>query len=288
MKTLVDAQGGRISAKSKVGKGTSFLVYLPYKLVDKSVEVPMQVQPTSFDKEKTVWVIDDDRLILDLCDLIFSKHGIRYKTFNTAQAILNEPIAKSLAYVLVDMRLEGGITGIEVHEKLKKRLPQHIKYYAITAQVLPDEQQAVLDQGFEGVIIKPFKAEDLLSLFSVSANIQEVDFDDSSLHKMTMGDQEMMGKILASFKRDCEEDKILLQQSLVDGNQPQARLVVHRLAGRVAQIGAKDLGAAFRQLEQEIAAADMLDERIQTSITNLLEQLQSLLKTVSFRIQSLS
>ena len=287
VKTLVDAQGGRISAKSKVGKGTSFLVYLPYKLVDKSVEVPVQVQPTSFDKEKTVWVIDDDKLILELCDLIFSAHQIPYKTFSTAEAILSEPIDDNLSYVLVDMRLEG-ITGIELHQKLRAKLPAKVKYYAITAQVLPDEQQAVLDQGFEGVIIKPFKAEDLLSLFSVSANIQEVDFDDSSLHKMTMGDQEMMGKILASFKRDCEEDKILLQQSLVDGNQPQARLVVHRLAGRIAQIGAKELGAAFRQLEQEIAAVQVLDEAILLVVNERLTELQSLLKTIASRVQSLS
>jgi signal transduction histidine kinase/FixJ family two-component response regulator len=287
VKTLVDAQQGRITAKSKPGKGTSFVVYLPYQQVDAPVETIGLAKAKAVDRSKTVWVIDDDKLILELCDLIFSAHQIPYKTFSTAEAILSEPLDDNLSYVLVDMRLEG-ITGIELHQKLRAKLPAKVKYYAITAQVLPDEQQAVLDQGFEGVIIKPFKAEDLLSLFSVSANMQEVDFDDSSLHKMTMGDREMMGKILASFKRDCEEDKILLQQSLVDGNQPQARLVVHRLAGRVAQIGAKDLGAAFRQLEQEIAAADMLDERIQTSITNLLEQLQSLLKTVSFRIQSLS
>lgn len=287
VKTLVDAQNGRITAKSKPGKGTSFVVYLPYQQVDAPAETMGLAKAKAVDRSKTVWVIDDDKLILELCDLIFSAHQIPYKTFSTAEAILTEPIDDNLSFVLVDMRLEG-ITGIGLHRKLRAKLPAKVKYYAITAQVLPDEQQAVLDEGFEGVIIKPFKAEDLLSLFSISATEKEVDFDDSSLKKMTMGDQEMMQKILASFKRDCEEDKMLLQQSLVDGNQPQARLVIHRLAGRVAQIGAADLGAAFRQLEQEIAALEMLDETIQARITDLLEQLQSLLKIVSFRIQSFS
>ncbi|MDQ8004292.1 MAG: ATP-binding protein [Pedobacter sp.] len=287
VKTLVDAQQGRITAKSKPGKGTSFVVYLPYQQVAAPLETIGLAKTKAVDRTKTVWVIDDDKLILELCDLIFSAHKIPYKTFSTAEAILNEPLDDNLAYVLVDMRLEG-ITGIELHQKLKAKLPANVKYYAITAQVLPDEQQAVLDQGFEGVIIKPFKAEDLLSLFAIPPAIEEISFDDTSLQKMTMGDQEMMGKILASFKRDCEEDKMLLQQSLVDGNQPQARLVVHRLAGRVAQIGAKDLGAAFRQLEQEIADVEMLDEAIQTSITDLLEQLQSLLRTIEFRIGTIS
>jgi len=291
VKTLVDAQGGRINAKSKLGKGTSFVVYLQYQQADvvaKAIPLEDRKVIESVHKAKTVWVIDDDKLILDLCELIFAAHQIPFKTFSTAQAVLNEPIDEDLGNVLVDMRLEG-ITGIELHRQLKQKLPSHIKYYAITAQVLPDEQQAVLDQGFEGVIIKPFKAEDLLNLFYVGVSEgANTGFDDSSLQKMTMGDQEMMAKILASFMRDCEEDQALLRQSIANENQPEARLVVHRLAGRTAQIGAKELGGAFRQLEQEIAVAENFGETIQNKISKLMGQLELLLKTVKSRIQSFS
>jgi HPt (histidine-containing phosphotransfer) domain-containing protein len=201
---------------------------------------------------------------------------------------LSEPVDDNLAYVLLDMRLEG-VTGIQLHHQLRERLPSEVKYYAITAQVLPDEQQAVLDQGFEGVIIKPFKAEDLLTLFALPAEaIKNVDFDDSSLHKMTMGDQAMMAKILASFMQDCKDDRELLEQSIADQDQAQARLVVHRLAGRIAQIGAKELGRDFRQLEQEVAAVETIGKVLQTKISTLMEQLQSLLETIKLRINSFS
>ncbi len=287
VKTLIDAQGGRINAKSKLGNGTSFVVYLQYQQADVPVNPKELESQKVLAKTKGVWVIDDDKLILDLCKLIFSSHQIPHRTFNTAKAILNEPIDEDLEYVLVDMRLEDGITGIELHEQLKERLPSQVKYYAITAQVLPDEQQAVLDQGFEGVIIKPFKAEDLLSLFAASPlAVEEMNFDDSSLQKMTMGDQEMMRKILASFIRDCEEDQEILKQSISSQNQPEVRLVIHRLAGRIAQIGAKELGAAFRQLEQKVATVEILNEAIHNKIKVSLEQLQLLLKTVEARVQS--
>lgn len=300
VKTLVDAQGGRINAKSKLGEGTSFVVYLQYQQADVVAKAVLLLEEgfdklsltnesvKSVHKAKTVWVIDDDKLILDLCELIFAAHQIPFKTFSTAQAVLNEPVDEDLENVLVDMRLEG-ITGIELHRQLKQKLPSHIKYYAITAQVLPDEQQAVLDQGFEGVIIKPFKAEDLLNLFSIGIpEGANTGFDDSSLQKMTMGDQEMMAKILASFMRDCEEDQALLRQSIANESQPEARLVVHRLAGRTAQIGAKELGVAFRQLEQEIAVAGNFGETIRNKISELMRQLELLLKTVKSRIQSFS
>jgi len=288
VKTLVDAQGGRINAKSKLGRGTSFVVYLQYQKGDAIAETKRLKSKKAVAKGKGVWVIDDDSLILNLCELIFSSHQIPYKTFSTADAILSEPIDEELEYVFVDMRLENGLTGIEVHKQLKERLPSHVKYYAITAQVLPDEQQTVLDQGFEGVIIKPFKAEDLLALFEVEPVMEEVDFDDSSLRKMTMGDQKMMAKILASFIRDCEEDQALIKQSIASQNQPEVRLVVHRLAGRIAQIGARDLGAAFRQLEQEVAAVEILDDAVCSQIDDSLLQLKSLLTTVEARIQSFS
>ncbi len=288
VKTLIDAQGGRINAKSKLGKGTSFVVYLQFKPAQMPTEVPSLENDEAIDHSKTVWIVDDDKLILDLCKLIFSTHQIPFKVFSTAEAVLSEPIDQNLDYVLLDMRLEG-VTGIELHHQLRKQLPNKVKYYAITAQVLPDEQQAVLDQGFEGVIIKPFKAEDLLALFALSPKlVQNVDFDDRSLHKMTMGDKAMMAKILASFMRDCRDDQALLQQAIGDQNQAQARLVVHRLAGRIAQIGAKELGGDFRQLEQEIAAVDVIDQVLQTKISTIVQQLQSLLETVKQRIHSFS
>lgn len=288
VKTLIDAQGGRINAKSKLGKGTSFVVYLQFKTAQMPTEIVSLENEDVIDHTKTVWVVDDDKLILDLCELIFSAHQIPFKVFSTAQAILSEPIDQNLSYVFLDMRLEG-VTGIELHHQLRRKLPNKVKYYAITAQVLPDEQQAVLDQGFEGIIIKPFKAEDLLSLFVLPADtIRKVDFDDSSLHKMTMGDQAMMTKILASFMQDCEDDQELLQQAIDDQDQAHARLVVHRLAGRIAQIGARELGGDFRQLEQEIARVELIDHQLQAKVLTLMQQLKSLLETVKLRIHSFS
>ncbi len=286
VKTLIDAQGGRINAKSKLGKGTSFVVYLQFKPAQMPTEMPSLESDEAIDHTKMVWIVDDDKLILDLCKLIFSAHQVPFKVFSTAEAVLAEPIDQNLAYVFLDMRLEG-VTGIELHHQLRRKLPNKVRYYAITAQVLPDEQQAVLDQGFEGVIIKPFKAEDLLALFAISPDlVQNVGFDDSSLHKMTMGDEAMMAKILASFMQDCQDDRALLQQAINDEDHAKARLVVHRLAGRIAQIGAKELGGEFRQLEKEIAAAEVIDQVLQTKISTIMQQLQSLLETVKLRIHS--
>ncbi|MGE6220141.1 ATP-binding response regulator [Nubsella zeaxanthinifaciens] len=288
VKTLVDAQSGRINVKSRLGKGSTFMVYLPYKKATvAAIKATLDVKQ-QLDRSKTVWVIDDDKLILQLCELIFGANEIPFRVFSTAAEVLQQPVDDALTYVFVDMRLEG-ITGLELHRQLKQKLPPHIKYYAITAQVLPDEQQAVLDEGFEGVIIKPFKAEDLLNLFALPNTAQEpVTFDEKPLQQMTMGDQQLMKKILQSFKADCKDDEQLLQQRVNEGNQSEARLLVHRLAGRVSQIGAKDLGMKFRVLEQNIANAELIDTAIEIEISAKLEELNGLIHKVDLYIDSLT
>ncbi len=287
VKTLIDAQNGRINVKSKVGEGTIFVVYLKFIITALPLQMAKEQEAKVVETNKTIWVIDDDRLILELCALIFSAHHIPYKTFSTAEEVLAQHPDENLAYVLIDMRLEG-ITGLELYQQLKTKLSSSIKYYAITAQVLPDERQAVLDQGFEGIIMKPFKAEDLLALFQISPLAEKnIGFDGSSLKKMTMGDQKMMARILASFMRDCEEDQEILRHSIAIEDQSAIRLVVHRLAGRIAQIGAKELGAAFRQLEQEVAVQNVIEEATKLRLSKLLEQLNLLLSTIEERVYSM-
>ncbi|MCY1533767.1 hypothetical protein D9M68_691150 [compost metagenome] len=177
------------------------------------------------------------------------------------------------------MRLEG-ITGTELYRKLKKRLPPEVKYYAITAQVLPSEQQAVLDQGFEDIIIKPFTADDLLNLFREPASDEGITFNETALHKMTMGDQQLISKILVGFTADCEADYSTISKMMIKGDLSGLRLIIHRLAGRIGQIGANDLGLAFRKLEMDIDQAEQLDEGLKTKVSVCLQQLQWLLTAI--------
>ena len=201
----------------------------------------------------TVWVIDDDKLILDLCGMIFQKNQIPFRSFTHVADILHAAPEPDLKYVLVDMRMPE-MTGFELCHLLKKKLPTNIKFYAITAQVLPEEREMVLSEGFDGLIMKPFRAVDILSIFDRTEILTEQpEFDFSSIEKMTFGDQQMLEKILNRFKQDSIDDAVELKKHLTDNDPDQARLLVHRLAGRTAQMGSKTLASAFRILELEIA-----------------------------------
>ena len=282
VKELVESQGGRIYVKSKIDEGTTFNIFLTYQVAQHQIEEPLVLSQSTAQQQPKVWIVDDDQLILELCGLIFNQHDIPFEIFNSATQILEAPQDKDVKFVLVDMRLPE-MTGLELHGILKEKMPNDVKFYAITAQVLPDEKDSILAVGFEGIIMKPFKAADLLSVFDGNFVEEAISYDLTSLEKMTMGDRQMLKKILIRFEKDCFDDIEELQQSVASNQIDKVSLLVHRLAGRIAQIGANDLGTSFRKLEHEIALQNALGGAEKAHLETLMLKLKDLIKLIQVK-----
>jgi HPt (histidine-containing phosphotransfer) domain-containing protein len=93
---------------------------------------------------------------------------------------------------------------------------------------------------------------------------------------MTLGDKQLLENILSRFREDCLADIDELERSIADGELPTCRLIIHRLAGRIAQIGSKKLGADFRKMEQEIDEHGELKAKQLQEINILLAKLKGL------------
>lgn len=285
VKSLVENQGGRIYVKSKKGAGSNFTFFLTFRVAEQPVAELRKQQNALQIQENTVWVVDDDQLILDLCSLIFEKHHFHYTCFNSPLALLNADWNPAVRFILMDIRMPK-LSGAELCKAMRLKVGREVKIYAMTAQVLPEEREGLLADGFDGLMMKPFRESDLLSIFnrvpdggvaappeaqqeaevnevaSVKTEImaeseqreglkaeEEVLFDPSYLQKMTFGDAEQFSKILNRFIQDCQDDHQALLQSLQAGDDALTSLLLHRLAGRLAQMGCRDLAMAFRLLE---------------------------------------
>ncbi|MDO7744067.1 MAG: ATP-binding protein, partial [Pedobacter sp.] len=207
IKSLIENQDGRIYLKSKQGRGSTFTVYLTFTVApeSKKVEKVKQITQTIYTTDK-VWVVDDDQLILDLCDIIFSKKNIDHLCFSSPLKMLESDWDPAVKFILMDMRMPE-LSGVELCHLMREKIPADVKIYAMTAQVLPEELEEVLNQGFDGLIMKPFRESDLLAVFNkgemIIANKQDfssVQLDTSVVEKMTFGDEELLLKILNRFK----------------------------------------------------------------------------------------
>jgi len=292
IKSLIENQDGRIYLKSKQGRGSTFTVYLTFTVApeSKKVEKVKQITQTIYTTDK-VWVVDDDQLILDLCDIIFSKKNIDHLCFSSPLKMLESDWDPAVKFILMDMRMPE-LSGVELCHLMREKIPADVKIYAMTAQVLPEELEEVLNQGFDGLIMKPFRESDLLAVFNkgemIIANkpdFSSVQLDTSVVEKMTFGDEELLLKILNRFKDDCLIDTAELEKSLADNDQPLARLIVHRIAGRTAQMGSGKLAADFREMEIEIAGKQNLDDDLKLKIRELISGLHFLMTLVDKKIK---
>jgi len=279
VKTLCEAMGGQVTIQSKLNQGSVFKVDLPLKtstwIEDNHAEsdlIPIQ------DFQGTIWVIDDDPFILELCHSIFTKYHIKHRTFSSPEELLATPWNPAVNILLMDMRMPGK-TGVELNHELKPIIGEDVKVYAFTAQALPEEREQILAQGFDGLLLKPFKEIDLLHLLGLKRNVEESlkiknrndlkDFDFTSLKKMAFNDHTQLIKILNIFIKDTAKDLIKLRNALQANEREELALICHKLAGRTSQIGGQKIALKLRKLEIDIRNNDFDILEIQGVIDQL-------------------
>jgi len=284
VKALVDGQGGRIYAKSKRGEGSSFMVYLRFKYAA-APPIAQSLTP-KLENGMEVWVIDDDKLILELCSLLLQRHNIKYRCFDSPNKMLETPVTDQVKYILMDLRMPE-MSGSELFKLMKPTLNPDVRVYSVTAQVLPEERAKLMEMGFDGVVMKPFREQELLGLLrngdtdNEAAVRTDVTFDPSYLEKMTFGDEEQLFKILKRFSEDCVQDIEDLRGSMENNNVSQFSLLVHRLAGRIAQIGSSELAADFRKLEIEVMGCTEINPKLKREADRLVPGLYHLVDLVN-------
>ena len=306
-RALIESQGGHIGVTSTPGEGSRFTVTLPCGRGEAALArrgAPLAVvgaslaggsaplalpglKPRDISHSKKAWILDDDPFILDVCSWILSRHHIPHRCFSSPASLLNEPWDEAVQYLLLDIRMPG-MNGLELCAALRPRIPAGVRIYALTAQVLPDERASVLEGGFDGLLPKPFTAEDLLRLFEgggeaadpAASSAAPVEWDPSLLRQMTFGDQAQFLRMLRHFARDQREDKVLLETYLYNRDTERILLLVHRIAGRTAQMGARRLSADFRRMEKTLTRSHELGAGSLAHLFSLCKQLEELTRMV--------
>jgi signal transduction histidine kinase/FixJ family two-component response regulator len=256
-KSLVEAQEGTLEVSSVPGHGSTFKVSLAYDKADSIAKVqPSTVNGNDKTFKGKVIVVDDDIMILRLCGLILAKNEISYTTFNEAKRLLDEKPDPEVTHILMDIRMPE-INGIELCHELHKKYDADIKFVALTAHVLPQEQQELLNEGFDAVLSKPFREQELLGLFNItkSVNGKSEEFDEvdlSALRSMTFGDDALFQSIINQFIEETESDVSKLNESLSGLNAITVREVVHKLAGRTGQMGMVSLSSTLKEIEVKL------------------------------------
>jgi HPt (histidine-containing phosphotransfer) domain-containing protein len=144
---------------------------------------------------------------------------------------------------------------------------------------MPEENASVLQHGFNGLILKPFRESELMAIIKKDSQKlynNNPGLNIKAIENMTFGDPNQIAKILIRFAEDSLNDVEELYAGINEHKIETVLLLTHRIAGRTAQAGASELAKGFRLAELELHRDKKLTEKRTKHILSLAGKLHDL------------
>lgn len=132
-------------------------------------------------------VVEDDDSIRDNLSALLKFAGYRVRTWRDAESFLNNLPQTAPAVVVTDMRMPGGLSGLEMHSALVER-GRSMPVVYISGDTTVPETISAMKLGAIDFLVKPFSREDLLKAVSAAMEkdrsqmrqmIEQARFDES-------------------------------------------------------------------------------------------------------------
>ncbi|WP_341835273.1 response regulator [Chitinophaga pollutisoli] len=271
---LAQIMGGSISLESKPGKGTEFIVKLPFV---KAASFGEQRQPEAAAAGGAgcrVLVVEDNVLNQKMTRLMLENNGYTAFGVNSGTKALAWLRKNTVDLILMDIQIPG-MDGYAATRKIREELALQIPIVAITAHAFSGEKEKCLAAGMNGYLSKPFREQELLSVIAGNrpASVADLRF----LREQTRYNAAFMQEMIRTFLQQAPKDIKALEKAAAAGNGEQLYKIAHTLSTSAGFFGlAEHIGAELRALQQNRTAAPAQLQKIRQVMEQAMEELRQL------------
>lgn len=266
-KKLTTLLNGTLIVESVLGKGSSFILTLPLKILERALPKSPSKKQTSIEGLTAV-ILDDDEAMRALLTEIFKQLNIISKTYSSYEKFKTTNRNFNFDFILTDIQMPEK-DGFSVMESLKNNEMTSYKSQPVIAMTGSREydRDFYFEKGFSEMLSKPFSKQELIGVleklfperrhFSAEKTIAEVhqknsaNFEkfDLSLLKSFLDSPDVLEEVLEVFNSQTEKDLQQINRSIPEKNIKIITEIAHRMLTMFRQLKVKEVIPILEKME---------------------------------------
>jgi len=283
------AMGGDITARSRLGQGTTFSCHIPLdcpagtewlppELLREQAAAPQPVGATRWQfPPKRVLVVDDGTENRQLVRIVLEDVGLEVHEAENGLVALQRTVREDFDLVLMDMQMPvmDGVTATRKIREAGLRLP----VLALTANAMKGFEKELVEAGFDGFQVKPIDIEALLAALAERLDGQQVthqsptasapalasgptpaditaDMDTHLPLHSRLAEHPKLGRLAARFAQQLPGQLQRMRAALDSHDHNALAALAHGLKGAGGSMGYDALFDPARRLDDAARAAD--------------------------------